>query len=539
MKRSPPKTENEPYRKVARRDTIGPVFDILAKLATEVNDDCILIYTKDKEKDINKEKCKIMKFTSTWNYKDVLDIIKELKQEDYPNLFIFVIDTRSKRSWQSSESTRDSKRPKLSRSWEKALLKFGNDRPMVLQLKAENENVTEFYYKEVNSSNFDRVDLKQRDFEEHLNLSSFLWTFLDDQIEDSKKVLLDKLYKVKNLTLIVRFLRILSTSNVYIKKLILKCAAYGSVNSLFASIDYLFDGNKRASAVELMRENLEKVSIIESFNSTKQTSIILEAVRNKNKKVVEYLLSNWTHLVELPFEHQLEISTTAFDKNQIDVLYDLINVSDYPFPTNFNIKSIKDGRLRRLANKRDEFHKAISKDDIKAFDIFNKENPNLKCAFNTNNKTALCQAIDSNKEDAYIKLKALRFCKAEHEEDRKHNFDNKKLVFATRSNIKNSNKNEEKCILVLLAKSSIHNVKDDKKVYYHAKIRKWFEDISKVKYGQLLLKVVSSCEKLKIVFDFEEKYVSINIIILPSPLLAYLQMFHFHINYIKHFIFLF
>ena len=59
-------------------------------------------------------------------------------------------------------------------------------------------------------------------------------------------------------------------------------------------------------------------------------------------------------------------------------------------------------------------------------------------------------------------------------------------------------------------KTFIHNkdITEEHEAQYRQKIKKWFQDISNVKYCKELLDVVTQCENLKIIFDFESELVS-------------------------------
>ena len=65
-------------------------------------------------------------------------------------------------------------------------------------------------------------------------------------------------------------------------------------------------------------------------------------------------------------------------------------------------------------------------------------------------------------------------------------------------------------IMVLKKMSFIHNNKitKEQEVKYNQIIQKWIEEIRKVKYCKELLNVVTQCENLKIIFDFESELVS-------------------------------
>lgn len=68
----------------------------------------------------------------------------------------------------------------------------------------------------------------------------------------------------------------------------------------------------------------------------------------------------------------------------------------------------------------------------------------------------------------------------------------------------------ETSISQFLAKTIINskNVSQEQETQYRQEIQKLFKDVRKVKYCKELLDVVTQCDNLKIVFDFESELVS-------------------------------
>jgi hypothetical protein len=204
----------------------------------------------------------------------------------------------------------------------------------------------------------------------------------------------------------------------------------------------------------------------------------------------------------------VKISTTAFELNCLDILCDLLEFSDFPFPQTFNSDN---QRLQRLVTDRTGFKDAIKSENFLVIINYINNNPNLKIIYNRCNKSALSEAIDTKNFKVYFYLKSLGFHATE--------FDSHEEVLSGEDlKIANKHYNEQKKVKVndilgdvnnsvalLSARSFVNNRKINKQqeAECREKIRKWFEDISKIKFGTEMLNIAASCESLRIIFDFE------------------------------------
>ncbi|XP_070497113.1 uncharacterized protein [Chironomus tepperi] len=521
------------------------ILNILNHEFIKVDEKFIIEITKQNQKSLDKEakrNCKILKFPFEWTLDEVFVKVKKLNHKEFLNLFVFIIES------QFGEAHLDATIDRFV----KCINKPTNDRPLVLQMTSIDENVTKIFYKEENSRKFYEIK-KQEEIAE--NFETFLGFLKTSEIENFETVMLEKLPKVQNSSLIIRILRTLKLSDNFFKKLILKCAERGSKTDLLASInanfgnllcfeaqEYLSDViyEETMSNEELIVPNQENSSLNEipdtsSDNNpeevptydTKSTSseyssastashlnpsILQEAIKNSNKEVISYLISYCSHLIQqLSFKHKVRISTTAFETNQIDVLCDLIEISDFPFPENIVDIANNHKRLANIIKTRNEFEIAINTENFDKISKFIDNASNLRLAYNVYNISAMKHSINHKKYNVYFHLKSFGFQASEFSDlseilnENELKKANKIKVQQRKSNVIDGIKNVQNSVMLLCTRSIIHNRKIKKELEheYHAKIKKWYEDIYKIEYGPELLAVAASCDQLMIIFDFE------------------------------------
>jgi hypothetical protein len=335
---------------------------------------------------------------------------------------------------------------------------------------------------------------------------------LHGKIDNFEDVMMENLPKVKDSSLILKFLRTLKLPEEYLHKLILNVVANGSVSDLLAVVDVYTDndGKIHGSGQETLLKCQENSS-----------SILHTAVTSSNKDIIKFLIKNCSNIIrELPLIHQIEVSTAAFSSNQFDVLCDLLEICDFPFPSNLDIESITDKNLKRIINVRAKLHAAILTEDLNKIKEFNKKHPKIKYGYDLKNKSALCQALDLKKFKAFFLLKALRFQDTELEncDETLSNVDknmiiNKLAYVQRRENVNISNDAKDKSAIILATKALIYNrgAENTEEEEQRDKIKQWFKDIYKTKYGYALIDAVVQCDKLKIIFDFECDSVSLNL----------------------------
>ncbi|KAL7042791.1 hypothetical protein ACKWTF_001281 [Chironomus riparius] len=476
-----------------------------------------------KENNINivnketKRMSKIFKFSYEWSFDEVIQMLKNLNYKEYPQLYIFIIETENIRICSTKKNKRHKKLENVEKL-KKILLGFNKNRPLLLQLTSKDENVTKFYYKDEKSTKFYAIDESQRNFERNLNFSSFFCSFLDGKFEKLADQLRSNLSNVKNTSLIMRLLRTLETDDEDIALLILKIAECGSKKELLSILDAPFCEEGRTLNEESPKyiylefshgsseddssdcqENLDAAS----NDGSSVTSVLLIVVENKNKEIIDYLITYWSHLIkQLPFQHQVRISEAALETNQMDILCDLLEISDFPFPTVHS-------RFCEIISTRIKLKNAIEEENFSIIDEIVNNNLNLKFNYCPDNKSALTLAKELKKSKVFFHLKSKGFegetcediyidlCKTDVTKTLKQAAEQRTI------NVKESIPNTHSSIMILSAKSKIHNsrIENHQEVEYRQKIIKWFEDIYKI--SPELLDVAASCEFLKIIFDFE------------------------------------
>ncbi|KAL7014772.1 hypothetical protein ACKWTF_016117 [Chironomus riparius] len=212
---------------------------------------------------------------------------------------------------------------------------------------------------------------------------------------------------------------------------------------------------------------------------------------------------------KLAFHDKVKFSTATFNANKFDNLCDLLKIEDFPFPEDFSSSSFNHDRLKNIVDERKKFREAIKSDDKEEIVRFSEANPDLKIAYNLDNKSALYQAFILKKTKSYLQLKSLLFQTSEDEkiDDNLLPITLKSKEQATEQNINRALPHSKSSLLKIIEKSKIHNtnINEITRIEYQATFEKFYEEINDAKYGQLLIDVVSSCEKLKIFFDFESE----------------------------------
>jgi len=499
-------------------------LNILKKHSVKVDEKFVIQLTKSSKvlcRDV-KESCKVIHLSVEWNFEEVLKTLDGLSPKEYPNLFIFTIEASNFGFKSNDQNKSQEEIEKLS----KCLLKFSDNHPMILQLTSQSEDETKFYYKEESSTKLIIIGNNHTNFESCKNFPSFLCSFLDGKFENFDDKIIEKITNSQNCSLILRFLRALNLSENIFEKIILEISKNGSKNEFLSALDASLEDHGRIlnyHAQDFISEAFvdsklsnDSTSDQDDQNSSNDEklnfSVLLTAVENKNKEVIDYLVTYWTHLIQqLPFVHRVKISTTALETNQLDVLCDLLEIVDFPFPENFKADLINHERLRYIVNFREEFKEAIENESFDKIDDFIDKNLSLKSVFNLENISAMNQAVDSRKFKAYFYLKSFGFQTTSDidleeilTEEELENAETQ-AIKQRRKNVKEALRDVDNPVMLLATRSFIHNRRTSKKkeAEYRLKIKKWLGDIHKIKFGPELLNTAASCENLKITFDFE------------------------------------
>jgi len=492
--------------------------DLLSnKNSIKIDEKFVIRLTKE-SKNVNKEvkdSCKVLHFSSEWKFKEVLTTISRLDANEYPQLFIFIIEIKKPKSQRISLLKCFRKKQDPFRKLQDNCIKFSVNRPLILQLPSVHENCSKIYYKEDDSSQFTAIHQQYNNFEEIKDFPSILCLLLNDKIQNFEDKVIKFVENNSKMLLFLRFLRALTLSETFFERIILKITKKGSVTEFFAIIDAPFN-NTVSWLYRHDQKYLTKVVCINQSDSStvSSTSVLLTAIENKNTNVTDYLILNCTQLIQqLPFEHQVEISTAAFVTNQLDVLCNLVDKADFPFPDNFNPESIKDKCLKTIIKERKNLEAAIKsgkKDDIT---VFMGKKSNLKVVHNINNNSALEIAAELKNFTIFNHLKWHGFLTTNTNENFK-NFEKEAIDYAEqqrKTHIRLGLTDDQMSVNSLCNISLIHNKKisKDQEKIYRKKIRNWYEHINNIENGQELLDVAASCNKLQIIFDFESNKVSL------------------------------
>jgi len=523
-----------------------PSWDILNDhQGIKIRPKLVLELPKESE-NVNKEvkdSCKVLHFSSDWKFEDVLATIDGLDSKDYPQLFIFVIKTLNLgfQSAANQVGIMKNKRRcgKLEKIKMKIMQKFGRSRSLILQMTSEEEEITKIYYTKTVKSKLIGIDQTQKNSENINNFQTFLCSFLGNELENFEFEVLSFLPKIENSSLILRFLRFLELNEKFYQRIILKVSRNGTKNDLLAILSTGFEDHERIIGTDAefyISQYLDESSDDSSEENSKSdessedesvgsqddsscepeassvTSVLHAAVEEKNSDVIDYLITFCTPLIQkLELDHQIKISTTAFKSNQFNVLYDLLNIADFPFPENFesHVDNIDHDRLRLITKDRQQFHQAIKEENFKELQKFLEDYSNLKAIYNISNTSALRSALNEVKLSVYFYLKSFGIPETDLDE-LEDNLTKEELEEARlcaneqiSKNINEARHDVNNSVFLLSTTSSIHNRKIDIKLElkYREKILKWLKDIYKI--APEMIDVAASCEDLKIVFDFD------------------------------------
>jgi len=488
-------------------------FDILAKnsMNSSIHDKYVLNFEEFENIEALRT-CKVLKFLSNFSFEDILSKICKLDSQQCGHLFIFTIEVEELSKLKINDL-------------QKCLQKFSETRLIILQIKINKENVTKIYIKRENS-NFQEVGQSSRNDQSFKDFPTFLQLFLTSKVTNFEGLMLEKLPTIKDSQHIIRFLRVLKLSKEFYKQLVLKCAAGGSKIDLLAAIEAPFEGDGRMLNCEAENWIKHTITVKKGSNSHQNNqksdqAVLLAAVASQNVEVLDYLISYCGPLIQqLPYKHQVQVSTTAYDAKQYDVLCDLVELCDFPFPENFKPDPTENERFNNIITERKEFFEAVDSKELNLPELskFINKNLNLNIVYNFYNDSTLYHALTSGHYKAYFHLKSLGF-EAKEFDDINEILGGNELKEANKignkqrgANVENSSFDSRNPIDLLATQSKIHNrkTKSEDETKYREIIKKWYKEIFESRWGCHLLRVASMCQKLRIIFDFESNSVSLN-----------------------------
>jgi len=364
------------------------LLDILSPNFLPVKEDVIIKLSNETRNNIHVKSqkcCKILKFSSEWNFDEVLSKISRLESQNYPKLFIFIVEAEN---FGFLESIKEKSAEKV-KVLQENVLNFIKNRPMVLQLISLDENVTKLFYKDEYSEEIQEMKEQDEEMTDFDDFPTFLWLYLREKIENFQNKMLEKFPKVKNSLLILRFLRILKFREKFFMRLIFKCSAEGSTSDILAIIDENFDENEEIQ--------------LKYFSDPHNFILTFEAaVARGNQEVKEFFVK---YCNKLPFYGKVKISSAAYNNNKMNTLCDLLEFWDFPFPNRYlDPVLITNVRLLNILKSRYIFLKDILVEDLPKIENFLRNNPNLKFAYDPKNQSAFCHALESKKFKSFSHL---------------------------------------------------------------------------------------------------------------------------------------
>lgn len=495
---NPSSDENSDYELSADDEDPTP-HDILENPSKPVDERCILVYSKSDQKNIKDEvlsSSKVLKFKSDWKFDEVLCQVKGMNSKDYPNLFIVIV-----------ESERDSITRINQQKLRKTLEKFCKNRPMILQITSKEENVSKFYFKILGRKKFSKISSS----ETSNDFPTFFWLFMNGKFERIVE-LMESLPEFENSSIICRFLRTLEINEDSFLYLMFKCAHSGSKNDIMALMNFpLYDEYGEISS------SIEKYFTTDYYFDNEKESFLKNSIEN-NKDMHDFIIKCSSKMIgKFTFSFQVDISTAAFRKNQLDYLCDLIDICDFPFPKELDINAVTHERLKNIIEKRNKFGVAIAENNTQEINKFISEHPSLKFIYSPKNYSALHQVVDAKQFLLLGYLESLDFQSPEYNNycQATANAGSKNVAkqFATRKrneNVKSAIPNRSKSVIFLSGRSFIHNRDIDKETEdeYRSFILKWLGNIYNDADNKPHLDLIAQCESLKIIFDFNSDVVS-------------------------------
>lgn len=433
-----------------------------------------------------KERYKVIFFSTDFNTQEVTDIISNLNPRAFSRLFVFVFEVM------------DNDLRETGKLIQGALLKFSITRPLLLQVTSEAQMTSNFYAKHENSHEFYLMDIEPSENEISLNdFKSVLQLYINAKLEP---FLLTHCYrKILNIPLAVRFLK-LPARILPLRELTLECLRFGNKKNLMDILDVPFEEN--GSILCKKSESFITSPFVE-YHSEGNNSSLLIAIEYENESVTDYLMTNCAHLFS--FEQQLEVTSYALENHKLDLLCDLLEFCDYPFPP--GVENYSHERLSKIVKERKKFHKSVNDSnliDIYEF-IFKSK---LKIVYNTKNESALRTALRSKNFLIFYELKSIFF----HDNDIQKILDNledheKEEIECLAQNQMKLDSNPLRTPEILFKISRIYNVKKHGNhiTELNEKIKKWFLDIYET---SKFLDVCVQSDNLDVLFDFDSDSVS-------------------------------
>ncbi|KAL7015442.1 hypothetical protein ACKWTF_016459 [Chironomus riparius] len=430
----------------------------------------------------NKHK-KVLKISSEFNNDKVFSHFSTLNSQFFPNLFFIIIDIDNSQTLKALDD--DLSMYNVLKTLKIQNVKFKPNLPIIIQLTSKKIAGKLIYFKAANYLNFKILHENDESFKVILN---FLRT-------NNFENLLENVFKLKDSSLILRFITTLDISKRKMSKIIQECASNGSKIDFLSIIDASTEDENRACSKNITFKNI--------------IPIFFHALKNPNEDVINYLIFKWIYLIQYhSLDLRVDVSTHVYKENKFEILYKLISNFDFPFPKNLDVSKIHYDPLLKLISQRNEIHNFISNGQKNIVDIL-KEHSNLKFMFNSENQTATYTAIEYKNYDCLAILKSHHYEADPSEDTHEFTADEERIYENVKSkqtitNVEKAVKDRMKSSQILSASSLIHEPNDrSKEVEYRKQINDWFNKIGGSEPCSYLLDCAAQCTNLKIIFDFK------------------------------------
>lgn len=214
----------------------------------------------------------------------------------------------------------------------------------------------------------------------------------------------------------------------------------------------------------------------------------------------------------------IEASNLCWELGRYECLYELL-VEEYCFPSEFALEELV-GKVdlqvwenfKEIVDRNKEFHRYVSSGDLDKLKEIVLNNTylktDLKYVYDVHNQSALTTALKSSQPDIFSFLQSEGFDKGE---DKSYQNIRDKLTESEKAEIgdtnlsyfQSSDTNNIDLLLTLTSKSKL-SVKTKRRAEYFERIRKMYEDLSKLPTVFPLMKAIANSEQLLIVFDFNK-----------------------------------
>lgn len=407
--------------------------------------------------------------------RDNLRFLVNIDTQKFPNLFLFDIITKN------NEEKSIFKNLLLS--------KFEN-RFIILQFHQRNQR--EVFFKDETSSDFINLNTSNSGF--GLFFKGLIVNEENSLIESYKRALINRN------PFALKFLSIFDENSRDFQTFLIE--AIKSVENLldFETFQLLFDNN-----------NISKMWYLSK--ATDNNSILMTIVLENKGFILRSLPPSFVDfLTDLPFEHQVKITTTAFDRGFYEIFVDLIRVLDFPFPLGFSEDQITSDVVKSVVKEREDFHDFIRRGNLENVKEFIEIYPSMKYGYNLSNKTSLLKAIDYKEYNVYSFLLSSGFCSRNDPEI------NSKILQLIAScdlemeivdeNFKNALLVDNYFIYFLFAKCKIFGkMTPAVKKQRENIIKKCLFNLNLVEQLKPILEISAKEKQLEIVFDFDKIHV--------------------------------